>query len=163
MFYFDVLILLFLVSLYTSCIYPFAPLHGDCSAPDSFHLLLVIRPFLVQLCTIIPVITVFFIPDFSVLLSKLRVPCCLSTDLRSLPSACGFFCLLRLNLPQKLSLEFFWHICADCFWQAGVPKATVCSYHTPAHIYTIICRPTQLHFYLKLDIIVSTITRTIWG
>lgn len=31
MFYFEVLILMFLVLLYTSCIYPFLPLHVDCS------------------------------------------------------------------------------------------------------------------------------------
>lgn len=81
MFYFEVLILMFLVSLYTSCIYP-SPPHVDCSTPDSFHLLLVIHPFLLQLCTTIPIIAVFVILDFSVLLSKLRVPCCLQTDLR---------------------------------------------------------------------------------
>lgn len=60
-----------LVSLYTSCIYLFFPLHVDCSTPDSFHLLLVIRPFLVQLCAIIT--AMFATLDFSVVLSGLRV------------------------------------------------------------------------------------------
>lgn len=74
MFCFKVLILMFLVSLYTSCIYPFFP-------PS----MLIVPPlirftcswlsvlFIVQLCTILPIIAVFVILDFSVLLSGLRV------------------------------------------------------------------------------------------
>lgn len=78
MFYFEVIILLVLVSLYTSCIYSF-PLHVDCSTrPDSFHLQLVILPFLVQLSTVIPVIAMFVILEFSFFLF-----CCKSSELHA--------------------------------------------------------------------------------
>lgn len=80
MFYFEVLILLFLVSLYTSCIYSF-PLHVDRSArPDSFHLQLVILLFLVQLSAVIPVIAMFVILHISF---SFFFPCCNSSELHA--------------------------------------------------------------------------------
>lgn len=71
MFYFEVLILLFLVSLYTSCIYS--------ARPDSFHLQLVILPFLVQLSAVIPVIGMFVILHILFFFS----PCCNSSELHA--------------------------------------------------------------------------------
>lgn len=100
MFYFEVLILLFLVSLYTSCIYSL-PLHVDCSArPDSFHLQLVILPFLLQLSAVIPVIGMFVILHISFFFS----PCCNSSELHAVFRLIWGFCLR----PVDSSVCFAW-------------------------------------------------------
>lgn len=127
-------------------LYLFFPLHVDCSArPDSFHLQLVILPFLVQLSAVIPVIAMFVILHISFFFS-----CCNSSELHAVFRLIWGFCLrpvdssvcFACNLAQKLQPGAFGTFVSKVFGQKRR------NYQRADHIYTIVCRLSDVDQYL---------------